>query len=616
MKNDRFESRKYILSGIVLLIFIVYLTQIFSLQINNGEHNKSQSDNNAFYKKTVYPARGQMYDRNGKLLVSNKASYDIIFIPSEIKGLDTLEFCNTLGITVDEFSKRMERIRDKKRNPGYSTKTEQIFMTRIPEEILSVFQEKMFSFKGFDTRKRYVRQFECNVAGALFGDIGEVSQKQIDKDSYYISGDYIGTQGLEASYEEQLRGVKGTEILLRDAHRRIKGKYEGGAFDTLAIRGKDLTLSIDLELQMLGERLMKGKIGSIVAIEPETGEILCMVSSPSYDPNLLTGRDRGENYKNLSEDKQKPLMNRAIMGTYPPGSTFKTSQAAMFLEEGVVTPQTAFPCSNGFILNKFRLGCHYHSSPTALKEAIATSCNAYFCWGLHKMFGMSKYGGTKAAMNRWRDYMVSMGFGYKLGVDLPGEARGMIPNGDYYTRYYGNYWKAVTVISISIGQGEVTLTPLQIANLGAIIANKGHFISPHLVKKIENDTISREYLTPKKTMVGEGSWKEVIKGMRHAVTNGTCREANLSGLNVCGKTGTAENARGDDHSVFLGFAPMDAPKIAISVYVENGGYGAKYGVPIGALMLEKYLNGKLSPESEEKANEMSKKRIYYGQKER
>ena len=607
MKDNSYESRKYILSGAILLIFITYLTQLFSLQIRNEDY-KSKADSNAFYKKTLYPSRGQMYDRNGKLLVYNKPAYDITFVPREIKELDTLEFCKTLNITQDEFLARMERIRNTKYNPGYSSYTEQTFMTQIPMEDFAVFQEKNFLFEGFYIRKRYIRQYSYNVAGVLFGDIGEVSQKHIDKDSYYQRGDYIGTQGLEASYERQLRGEKGTEVLLRDAHGRIQGKYNNGELDTAAVRGKNLTLSIDIELQQLGERLLKNKIGSIVAIEPETGEILCMVSSPSYDPALLTGRDRGKNHKMLSSDTDKPLLNRAIMGTYPPGSTFKTSQAAMFLEEGVVTPQTAFPCSNGFVFNKFRLGCHAHQSPTALKEAIATSCNAYFCWGLHKMFSLGKYGGTKAAMNKWRDYMVSMGFGYTLGVDLPGEARGMIPNAEYYTRHYGNYWRAVTVISISIGQGEVTLTPLQIANLGATIANRGTYITPHIVKEIENDTIASKYLTPKSTMVSAASYEEVIKGMRHAVTSGTCRAANIPGLDVCGKTGTAEN-KGKDHSVFLGFAPMNEPKIAVSVYVENGGFGAEYGVPIGALLIERYLQGCLSEESEERAEAISKKRI-------
>ena len=612
--KDSHESRRYILSGIVLLIFITYLVQLYSLQISSDDY-KSKADSNAFYKKTLYPSRGQMYDRNGELLVYNKPAYDITFVPREIKGMDTLEFCKTLNITVDEFNTRMERVRNKKFNPGYSQYTEQVFMTQIPIEDFAVFQEKNFLFKGFYVRKRFIRQYNHGVAGVLFGDIGEVSQRHINRDAYYQQGDYIGTQGLEASYEKHLRGEKGTEVLLRDAHGRIQGKYNGGALDTAAVRGKNLTLSLDIELQMLGERLLKNKIGSIVAIEPESGEILCMVSSPSYDPSLLTGRDRGKNHKALSSDKSKPLLNRAIMGTYPPGSTFKTSQAAMFLEEGVVTPQTAFPCSMGFVFNKFKLGCHAHSSPTALKDAIATSCNAYFCWGLHRMFGMSKYGGTKAAMNVWRDYMVSMGFGYKLGIDLPGEVRGMIPNAEYYTRHYGNYWRAVTVISISIGQGEVTLTPLQIANLGATIANRGKYIIPHLVKEIENDTIESRYLTPKSTMVSAASYEEVIKGMRHAVTNGTCRAANIPGLDICGKTGTAEN-KGKDHSVFLGFAPMNEPKIAVSVYVENGGFGAEYGVPIGALLMEKYLTGSLSEESEKKAETISKKVIYYGKDER
>ena len=611
MRDNSYKSRRYILSGAVLLVFFVYVSQLFSLQIKSNDY-KSKADSNAFYKKTLYPSRGQMYDRNGKLLVYNKPAYDITFVPREIKEVDTLMLCNTLGITLEEFEKRMERVRNRKYNPGYSPYTEQVFMTQIPIEDFAVFQEKNFLFKGFYVRKRYIRQYSYPVAGVLFGDVGEVSQKHLDRDAYYQQGDYIGTQGLEASYEKQLRGIKGTEVLLRDAHGRIQGKYNDGTFDTIAIRGKNLTLSLDIELQVLGERLMRGKRGAIVAIEPETGEILCLVSAPSYDPALLTGRDRGSNHKKLSSDKSKPLLNRAVLGTYPPGSTFKTSQAAMFLEEGVITPQTAFPCSNGFVLNKFRLGCHAHSSPTLLKEAIATSCNAYFCWGLHRMFAMSKYGGTKAAMNKWRDYMVSMGFGYPLGVDLPAEARGMIPNGDYYTRHYGNYWRAVTVISISIGQGEVTLTPLQIANLGATIANRGKYITPHLVKKVENDTIASKYLTPQSTMVSKASYEEVVKGMRQAVIGGTCRAANIPGLDVCGKTGTAENSRGKDHSAFMGFAPMDAPKIAIAVYVENGGFGAEYGVPIGALLMEKYLTGSLTEESETKAETISKKTIYYG----
>ena len=614
MKDYSFDKRKYILSGVVILVLVTYLIQIYNLQINNDDY-KTKADSNAFYKKTVYPARGLMYDRNGKLVVYNQPSYDITFVPREIKDVDTLELCKALDITVDEFNERMTRVKNRRYNPGYSTYTEQEFMTLLTGEEFARFQEKMFRFPGFYVRKRSIRQYNYNAAGVLLGDIGEVSQKTIDNNPYYRRGDYMGLQGIEASYEEVLRGKKGTEVLLRDARGRIQGKYQDGILDTAAIRGKDITLSLDIELQELGERLMENKIGSIVAIEPSTGEILCMVSAPSYDPSMLAGRQRGKNHKVLALDKNKPLLNRAIMGTYPPGSTFKTSQAAVFLQEGIITPRTSFPCTGGFVFNNFRLGCHAHSSPTSLAPAIATSCNAYFCWGLHRMFASEKYSGTKEAMNRWRDYMVSMGFGYKLGVDLPGEVRGMIPNADYYTRHYGNYWRAVTVISISIGQGEVTLTPLQIANLGATIANRGHYFTPHIVKAIENDTVKSEFSIPKKTMVTPEVYEDIIKGMRMAVTDGTCYAANLPGLDVCGKTGTAQN-KGKDHSAFMGFAPMKNPKIAIAVYVENGGFGATFGVPIGALMMEKYINGSLSEESLKKAEHIQKQKIHYGSEER
>lgn len=614
MKDYSYDKRKYILSGVVILVLVTYILRIYNLQINSDDY-KTKADSNAFYKKTLYPARGLMYDRNGKLVVYNQPSYDITFVPREIKDVDTLELCKALDITIEEFNDRMARVKNKRINPGYSTYTEQEFMPLLTGEEFARFQEKMFRFPGFYVRKRSIRQYNSTAAGVLLGDIGEVSQRTIDRDPYYRRGDYIGQQGIEASYEDVLRGKKGTEVLLRDARGRIQGKYQGGKFDTLAVKGKNITLSLDIELQELGERLMQNKIGSIVAIEPSTGEILCMVSAPSYDPSLLAGRWRGKNHQTLATDKSKPLLNRAIMGTYPPGSTFKTSQAAVFLQEGIVNPRTSFPCSGGFVFNNFRLGCHAHSSPISLAPAMATSCNAYFCWGLHRMFSSEKYSGTKEAMNRWRDYMVSMGFGYKLGIDLPGEVRGMIPNAEYYTRHYGNYWRAVTVISISIGQGEVALTPLQIANLGATIANRGTYITPHIVKEIENDTIRSEYKTPKSTMVSPEIYEEIIKGMRLAVTDGTCHAANIPGLDVCGKTGTAQN-KGKDHSAFLGFAPRNNPEIAIAVYVENGGFGAEYGVPIGALMMEKYINGTLSEASEEKAKYIQNRSINYGNEER
>ena len=443
-----------------------------------------------------------------------------------------------------------------------------------------------------------------------------MSKGDIEADDYYVRGDFIGKQGVERSYEKQLRGEKGVEILLRDARGRIQGRYMDGKYDKTPVPGKNLKLGIDIELQMLGERLLEGKIGSIVAIEPSTGEILCMVSAPTFDPRLMVGRQRGKNHLELARDSWKPLLNRSIMGQFPPGSTFKTTQALTFLQEGIITPQTAYSCYHGFVYAGLRVGCHSHGSPLPLVPAIATSCNGYFCWGLFHMIGAKKkYGSVQAAMNTWRDYMVSMGFGYPLGVDLPGEMRGMTPNASYYDKTYRGSWTGLTIISISIVQGEVTATPLQIANLGATIANRGYYITPHVVKEVEDEPLDTLYTTKHYTKVSREHYQTVVEGMRSAVLGGTCRSANIPGIEVCGKTGTAQN-RGKDHSAFMGFAPMNDPKIAVVVYVENGGWGATYGVPIGALIMEKYLKGELSPESEAKAAEIQNRRIDYGIHER
>ena len=361
---------------------------------------------------------------------------------------------------------------------------------------------------------------------------------------------------------------------------------------------------------------MEGKLGSIVAIEPSTGEVLCMVSSPTYDPRMMVGRQRGKNHLALSRNPLKPLLNRSIMGQYPPGSTFKTTQALTFLQEGIITPETAYPCYHGFIYRGLKVGCHGHAAPAKLVPAIGTSCNAYFCWGLYYMFGnRTKYKNVQEAMTVWKDYMVSMGFGYKLGIDLPGEKRGLIPNAPFYDKAYRGSWNGLTVISISIGQGEVNATPLQIANLGATIANRGYFITPHVVKQIQDEQIDTLYTRRRYTKVEARHYETVVQGMRRAVLAVTCRKANIPGIEVCGKTGTAQN-RGHDHSVFMGFAPMNDPKIAIAVYVENGGWGADYGVPLGALMMEQYLNGKLSPESEKLAEMYQQRHIGYGTADR
>lgn len=608
--NYELEKRKYVIGGTAVVIIIVYLIRLFTLQLLS-EDFKISADSNAFLKRIQYPARGAIADRNGKLLVYNQPAYDVMVIMKEQQGVDTLDLCESLDITREWYERRMEEIKDYRRNPGYSPYTQQLFMSQLSTEEFGRFQEKLFRFPGFYIQKRSIRQYNYPNAAHLLGDVGEVGPKDIEEDSYYRSGDYIGKLGVERSYETMLRGEKGMEILLRDVRGRIKGRYQNGKFDVAPIPGRNLTMSIDIELQALGERLMKGKLGSIVAIEPSTGEVLCMVSSPTYDPRIMTGRQRGKSQKMLANDPYKPLLNRGIMGQYPPGSTFKTSQALTFLQEGIITPASAYPCSHGFHFKGLKVGCHAHGSPLPLVPAIATSCNGYFCWGLYYMFGnRQKYKTVGDAMTRWKDHMVSMGFGYKLGIDLPGEKRGMIPNAPFYDKVYRNRWSGLTVISISIGQGEVNLTPLQIANLGATIANRGYYIVPHVVKEVQGMPLDTLYTRKHHTMVHPKHYDAVIEGMRQAVLGGTCRAANSSAYEVCGKTGTAQNPHGQDHSVFMGFAPRENPKIAICVYVENGSWGATYGVPIGALMMEQYINGGLSEESEATASEFEDRHLY------
>lgn len=611
-KEYGLEYRRYVIAGVAIFIVTVYIIRLFTLQIMSDDYKKN-ADSNAFLKKVEFPARGVISDRNGKLLVYNQNAYDIMVVMNEEKGrLDTTEFCNSLGITKEFFIKRMEEIKDRNKNPGYSRFTQQLFMSQLSEKEFSVFQEKIYRFPGFYVQRRSVRQYTMPYAAHVLGDVAEVSAADIEEDSYYQPGDYIGKMGVEKSYEKQLRGEKGVQIMLRDAHGRIQGSYMNGKFDRRPVPGKDLTLSLDIKLQALGERLLEGKIGSIVAIEPSTGEVLCMVSSPTYDPRTVTGRKRGKMHAMLSRNPWKPLLNRSIMGMYPPGSTFKTTQGLTFLTEGIIGPGTSFPCHHGFYCRGLHVGCHGHASPISLVPAIGTSCNGYFCWGLYYMLGnRKKYKNVQEGMNTWRDYMVSMGFGYKLGIDLSGEKRGLIPNAQYYDKAYRGSWNALTVISIAIGQGEVLLTPLQIANLGATIANRGYFYTPHVVKKVKGEQLEAKFREKHYTKASRRAYEYIVAGMRRAVTGGTCRAADRADYEVCGKTGTAQN-HGQDHSIFMGFAPMNNPKIAIAVYVENGGFGADYGVPIGALMMEQYIKGKLAPESEKRATDFQRRRISYG----
>ena len=616
MKSYNLENRRFVIGGVALAIVLVYIIRLFTIQLLSDDFKKN-ADSNAFLKKIDYPSRGAIYDRNGKLMVYNQPSYDIMVVMNEAKGhIDTLELCNALGISKEYFVKRMDDIKDRNKNPGYSRFTEQLFMTQLSDREFSVFREKMFRFPGFYVQKRSIRQYTYPYAAHVLGDIGEVSVSDIEEDNYYQPGDYIGKLGVEKYYEKELRGEKGVQIMLRDAHGRIQGSYHNGKFDRRPVAGRDLTLSIDVKLQALGERMLQGKIGSIVAIEPATGEVLAMISSPTYDPRNLVGRQRSKAHAALSRNVWKPLLNRSIMGQYPPGSTFKTTQALTYQTEGIITPNTMFPCHHGFSYRGLHVGCHGHASPLNLIEAISTSCNGYFCWGLYYMLGnRRKYGNVQKAMDRWRDYMVSMGFGYKLGIDLPGEKRGLIPNASFYDRAYHKSWNGLTVISIAIGQGEVNLTPLQIANLGATIANRGYFYTPHVVRKVQGLPLDTAFTHRHRTMASVRAYSAVVAGMRSSALKGTCKALGHLPFTVCGKTGTAQN-RGQDHSVFMGFAPMDNPKIAIAVYVENGGFGADFAVPIAGVLFEQYMTGKLSPSAERMATALQNRRIAYGSNNR
>ena len=563
-KDYNLEKRKYVIIGIIFTVVLIYLVRLFSLQVLDNDY-KRFADNNAFLKKIQYPSRGLIYDRNGKLMVYNQPAYDVMMIVREVQSFDTLDFCKTVGITRQQFDKRMEDMKNSRLNPGYSSYTPQTFMTQLSAQDYGRLQEKLYRFPGFFIQNRMLRQYAYPVAANVLGNIREVSPRDIERDDYYIRGDYTGDLGVERSYEPVLRGEKGVEILLRDAHGRIKGKYEDGMFDVSPVSGKNLKLSIDADLQAYGEELMKNKIGAIVAIEPSTGEILALVSSPTYDPSSLVGRERGKNYARLNRDPYKPLFDRALLAAYPPGSTFKPTQGLIFLQEGIITPNTMYSCMHGFVAGRLKVGCHAHESPLSLLPALRTSCNAYFCYGLRAMIdNRKKYGSPAKAFNLWKDYLVSMGYGYRLGVDLPGESRGFIPNSAYYSKAYGeNRWSALTIISVAIGQGEVLATPIQIANLAATIANRGYFYTPHVVKEIQDTVLNPEYTVAKHTRVDKHYYDYIVEGMRMAVLGGTCRIGAIPGIDVCGKTGTAQNPHGKDHSAFMGFAPMDLSLIHI-----------------------------------------------------
>ena len=595
--SNRYADRSHVVKLIFIVVGVLFVGRLAMLQLFSSEY-RNLAKQQSLKPVTQYPARGFIYDRHGELLVHNEAVYDLMVVPRMVKGLDTNYFCESLGITRDDFDERMRKARK------YSTYSASIFMKQISKEEYARFENKMYRFTGFYISQRTLRIYDRPIAAQVLGYVGEVDKADIERDSYYTQGDYIGKSGLEKSYEEILRGVKGKKIMQVDVHNRQVGPYQGGAYDTLPVEGMNLYTSLDADLQQYAEELMGNKRGCVVALEPSTGEVLAMVSAPCYDPNLLVGRIRGENYKKLNSDLAKPMLNRALMGQYPPGSIFKVAQSMVALDLGVISPQS------GFVCDKSLVGCHNHPSARSVQEAIKMSCNPYFYQVYRRVIQQGKYKSiykdSQYGLTVWREYMLRFGFGQKLDIDLPksGLSTGNIPDTAYYNRWYGKErWAFSTIYSNSIGQGEVTVVPIQMANLAAIVANRGYYITPHMVRFYGPDSLrNEEYYTRHETGIDRKYFDIAAAGMYDVVhvAGGTGRRARVDGLDVCGKTGTAENY-GNDHSVFIAFAPKDDPKIALAVYVENAqGGGGTWAAPIAGLLIEKYLNGEVKRKDVEK----------------
>ena len=580
----------------MLLLGLTIIGRLLYVQIITDRY-REEADMNSRRKVVQYPSRGLIFDRNGKLLVSNQPVYDLMIVGREVREFDSIDFCNTVGIDMPTLRGLFAEHRRQVRNHKASNYKPAIFLRQLSVDQYATLQEKLYRLPGFYAQRRTLRKYEYPVAANVLGYVGEVSESFVAKHPYYTPGDYVGTSGIESSFEEQLRGRKGVNYLMVDVRGRVKGELYEGKYDTAAISGQDLTLSLDVDLQAYGEKLMQGKTGAIVAIRPQTGEILAMVSAPSYDPALLVGRDRSVNFPILSKDPDKPLFNRAIQAWYPPGSTFKTINALVGLAEGTVTPETRYPCHHGYTIGSFHLGCHGHASPLNLRQSIQHSCNGYYCYEFRDLIDNKKFPNVQAGLDCWKDHVIKFGLGYRLGVDIANENRGFIPNSAYYDKSKGKNWNSLGVVSLSIGQGEILLTPLQLANVAATIANRGWFITPHVVHKISGSQIDSLYRTPRQTGIAPEYFDVIQDGMESAVwgtDGGTARVAQVPGVRVCGKTGTAQNPHGKDHSIFMSFAPREDPQIAISVYVENAGFGATYAAPIASLMIEKYINGEIA----------------------
>lgn len=583
-KRD-YTSRKYVIIFIFTMVLFLFIVKLYYLQVIENKYSTS-AKNLVIRTVTEYPMRGLIYDRNGKLIVYNDAVYDLMVIPRQIKNLDTAEFCTLLNIDSTYFKKRM------KKAIRYSRYKPSVFIKQLSKDEYAKIEDKMYKFKGFFVQRRALRKYTKPIAGHLLGSVGEVNQRDLKRDHYYRSGDYIGKSGIERFYEKLLRGSKGTTMIQVDVHNRNKGSYQNGKYDTLAVPGKNLTLSIDADLQAYGEKLMQNKVGSIVIIEPKSGDILAMISSPVFDLNLLIGRSRSKNYTLLRNDSLKPLMNRAVMGAYPPGSTFKMINALVALQERAITRNTKFTCQGP---ESVPIRCtHHHKTPLALNEAIKQSCNPYFWNTFKSLLNKPSLGGTHQAYEKWYNDVKSFGFGQKFNTDIPFELKGNIPSRAYFDKLYRGSWNALTVRSLAIGQGEILVTPIQLANLAAVIANKGYYYPPHFLRQaVGEDSIMAIFRTKINTSVEPKYFDIVQNAMRDvfSMEHGTAHYYEVDSLQQCGKTGTVQNPHGEDHSLFIAFAPLDNPKIAVSVVVENGGYGSKWAAPIASLLIEKYLTG-------------------------
>lgn len=587
--------RKIFLAFSIVLVGLIFLSRLFYLQVYNNTSNSFLEDN-AIKKVFDYPKRGYVYDRNNILLVANQPSYDIMIIPREVKPFDTLELCSLLKITKIDFDKRLKRAKN------YSPRLPSPFVSQVSKNDFAVLQEKLWKYEGFFIQKKAIRDYKVNIGANVLGSIGEVNRSTIKKDPYYLLGDMIGKEGIEVSYEKTLRGSKGVKFIQKDRFNRAIGPYKNGIYDTLPVPGKNITLTIDSKLQEYGEFLMQNKRGGIIAIEPKSGEILSMISAPSYNPNLLVGRERSKNYTKLHYDSiSKPLYDRGLQAMYPPGSPFKIINALIALEENTVTTNEKFKCNRGYFYGNRKMGCHIHKNPVDLNLGIYESCNAYFA-NIYRRT-IEKYSKTDEGLKVWSDHVKSFGLGNYLGYDLKVGQPGKIPTPATYDRVYGKgRWFSTYTISNAIGQGEILTTPIQLANMTAAIANRGYFFTPHIIKKINGDSINRKYTIVRKTSISPEHFEPVIEGMFNVYKKGTAKYIQVNGIEICGKTGTAENftringkqVQLTDHSIFIAFAPKNDPKIAIAVFVENGYWGNRYAGKIASLMIEKYLKNSIS----------------------